>query len=251
MPIQMVSAQRLYRQIADQIAELIARGEFPPGCRLPAERLLAQQLGVSRPSVREALIALEIDGLVDVRGGSGVYVRSAQPASRGASAEVEPGPFEVVAARLLIEGETAALAATHANELQLARLEETLGLMQDELGEKASALDADRLFHVRIAEAAGNSALVPMVDSLWDYRKGAMFSKIDEHFDSPDRHAAAIEEHRLIIDAIRRRDAEAARAAMRVHLVNVRQTLERGWEDAKVRAQVHGAIPFADVLSDS
>jgi DNA-binding FadR family transcriptional regulator len=250
----MVSTQRLYRQIADQIAELIARGEFPPGSRLPAERVLAQQLGVSRPSVREALIALEIDGLVDVRGGSGIYVRSAQPAGQGVGAEVEPGPFEVVAARLLVEGETAALAASHATALQLARLEETLGLMQDELGAKDSALDADRLFHVRIAEAAGNSALVPMVDGLWDYRKGAMFSKLDEHFDSPERHAAAIEEHRLIIDAIRRRDPEAARAAMRGHLEHVRQTLERGWEDAAGRAAVpakaRGALPADKALSD-
>ena len=74
MPIQAVEAQRLYQQIAQQLRQLIAGGEFPPGSRLPAERELASQLGVSRPSVREALIALEVEGWVEVRTGSGVYV---------------------------------------------------------------------------------------------------------------------------------------------------------------------------------
>lgn len=234
MPIQIVSTQRLYRQIADQIAELIAKGEFPPGTRLPPERVLAQQFGVSRPSVREALIALEIDGLVDVRGGSGVYVLPPQQVARDAGHAIEPGPFEVVEARLLIEGETAALASMYADELHLSRLDETIDLMRQEFDFKSSALDADRLFHVRIAEAGGNSALALIVNNLWDYRKGAMFSKIDEHFDSPERHAAAIDEHRLIIKAIRSRDPEAARAAMQAHLRHVRETLERGWEQAKV-----------------
>ena len=78
MPLQPIETRRLYRQIADQVAGLIARGEFPPGARLPTERELAQLLGVSRPSVREGLIALEVEGLVDVRVGSGIYVRRAR-----------------------------------------------------------------------------------------------------------------------------------------------------------------------------
>src|ERR1700674_670095 len=103
MPLQAVDNRRLYRQIADQIAALIEKGEYGTGQRLPPERDLARQLGVSRPSVREALIALEVEGYVEVRVGSGVYV-----VGRGAGASAEPlpadsGPFELIKARRLIE----------------------------------------------------------------------------------------------------------------------------------------------------
>ena len=82
MPLQTVEPQRLYRQIAEQLRSLIASGEFSPGSRLPAERDLAKQLGVSRPSVREALIALEVEGIIDVRTGSGIYVRASRRGQR-------------------------------------------------------------------------------------------------------------------------------------------------------------------------
>src|SRR5213075_491236 len=112
MPLQTVENRRLYRQIADQIAALIERGEYGMGQRLPPERDLAKQLGVSRPSVREALIALEVEGFVEVRVGSGVYVTGARPAgsAAGASAAADSGPFELIKARWMIEGECAALA---------------------------------------------------------------------------------------------------------------------------------------------
>src|SRR5688572_32358152 len=113
MPLQAVETKRLYRQIAEQLGALIAAGEFPLGSRLPPERDLAVQLGVSRPSVREALIALEVQGLVEVRMGSGIYVtaREAAPASRDVQSAL--GPFEILRARHLVEGELAAVAARH------------------------------------------------------------------------------------------------------------------------------------------
>ena len=86
MPLQTIEPRRLYRQIADQLRVLIDGGEFPAGARLPPERDLAVQLGVSRPSVREALIALEVEGRVEVRMGSGIYVRAADPSTRSWSA---------------------------------------------------------------------------------------------------------------------------------------------------------------------
>ncbi|MGH8790117.1 MAG: FadR/GntR family transcriptional regulator [Cupriavidus necator] len=230
MPIQAVSTQRLYRQIADQLTDLIRRGEFNPGDRLPSERELSQQLNVSRASVREALIAMEIDGLIDVRVGLGVFVNAAPAANSQTALLGEPGPFEVVAARYLIEGETAALAAINGTTEDHARIRETLAMMADEVQVKGVGLDADALFHLRIAEASGNSALAHLVKQLWDFRYSAMFRKLDEHFDSPSRHAAAIEEHRHLIEAIERRDADAARAAIKAHLDSVRAALERGWE---------------------
>src|SRR5690349_24165130 len=114
MPLQAVDSRRLYRQIADQIAALIERGEYAVGARLPPERDLAKQLGVSRPSVREALIALEVEGYVEVRVGSGVYVQGSCAASKAAETLPEDsGPFELIKARWLIEAECAALAAKH------------------------------------------------------------------------------------------------------------------------------------------
>jgi len=236
MPIQAVSTQRLYRQIADQLAELIRLGEFNAGDRLPSERDLSQQFGVSRASVREALLALEIDGLIDVRVGLGVFVNAAPAANSLTAALAEPGPFEVLAARQLIEGETAALAALHGSAEDHARIRETLTLMSDEVTATGAGLDADALFHLCIAEASGNGALIHMVKQLWGFRYSAMFRKLDEHFDTPARHAQAIEEHRRVVEAIERRDADAARAAILAHLNNVRDALERGWEVANVSA---------------
>jgi DNA-binding FadR family transcriptional regulator len=241
MPIQAVSSQRLYRQIADQLAELIRRGEFKPGDRLPSERDLSVQFDVSRASVREALIALEIDGLVDVRVGLGVFVNAAPAANSQTAALAEPGPFEVLSARYLIESETAAMAARDGSARDHARIRETLELMTQEVGESGAGLNADALFHLRIAEASGNSALAHLVHQLWSFRDSAMFRKLDEHFDSPERHEEAIEEHRRVVEAIERRDVEGARAAMLAHLDTVRAALERGWELAKVKGS--GSAP--------
>src|SRR6201985_1347931 len=111
MPLQAVDTRRLYRQIADQIAALIEKGEYTAGARLPPERELARQLGVSRPSVREALIALEVEGKVEVHVGSGVFVCKNQPRKLLATL-LDPGegPFELIRARWVVEGETAAIA---------------------------------------------------------------------------------------------------------------------------------------------
>src|SRR5262249_31942120 len=130
MPIQSIEPRRLYRQIADQIRTLIRSKEFPAGARLPPERDLARQLGVSRPSVREALIALEVEGLVDVRVGSGIYVLG----NRGDGGQTEvaagSGPFELLRARWIIEGECAALAARTARKPQIAAMGEALEQME-------------------------------------------------------------------------------------------------------------------------
>src|SRR3982751_1364338 len=123
MPIATVENRRLYRQIAAQLSALIASGEFAVGQRLPSERELAVQLGVSRPSLREALIALELEGLVEVRVGAGIWVTAAS--GRGAETPVQhegEGPFELLRARWLIEGEVAAMAAREATDADLASI---------------------------------------------------------------------------------------------------------------------------------
>ena len=134
MPFQSIEPRRLYRQIADQIRSLIKSGEFPAGARLPPERDLAKQLGVSRPSVREALIALEVEGLVEVRIGSGIYVQPVgDDKAAQAGHEAEAGPFELLRARYIIEAECAALAAKSAKTPQLQAISEALDEMQQEM----------------------------------------------------------------------------------------------------------------------
>jgi DNA-binding FadR family transcriptional regulator len=232
MPIHSIEPRRLYRQIADQIRTLIRAKEFPAGSRLPPERDLARQLGVSRPSVREALIALEVEGLVDVRIGSGIYVLG--PRANGeAATEVDAtsGPFELLRARRVIEGECAALAAKAAHKPQLAAIAEALEQMQRIKDvEERSPLAADRLFHLRVAEATGNGALVAVVKMLWDERMGPLFTRLEHHYDTPKAWDNALAEHRVVYEAIARRDAGGARAAMQAHLDRAYKRFSKSWD---------------------
>jgi GntR family transcriptional repressor for pyruvate dehydrogenase complex len=228
MPIQSIEPRRLYRQIADQIRTLIRAGEFSAGSRLPPERDLARQLGVSRPSVREALIALEIEGLVDVRIGSGIYVLAA---GRDGNDEVQAlaGPFELLRARWVIEGECAALAAKSAKKAQIEAMEEALDLMQKEMTGERQPVNADRLFHLRIAEGTGNGALVQVVKMLWDERGGALYKQLEHHYNAPQLWVSALAEHRAVLKPIAAHDPAAARTAMQRHLNQAYKRFSTGW----------------------
>jgi GntR family transcriptional repressor for pyruvate dehydrogenase complex len=216
MPLQTIEPRRLYRQIAEQLRVLIDRAEFAPGTRLPPERELATQLGVSRPSVREALIALEVEGLVEVRMGSGVYVRRGGRApGRQVSAE---GPLEIIRARQLIESELAAHAARSMKKAQLAGLHEAIRVMEDEAAAGQVPTQGDRLFHTRIAEACENSVLLRLVSELFDERRNPLFEQLGSHFESASSWASAIAEHRNVLAAIASKSPQAARDAMAQHL---------------------------------
>ena len=230
MPLQAVDNRRLYRQIADQIAALIERGEYGSGQRLPPERDLAKQLGVSRPSVREALIALEVEGYVEVRIGSGVYVIGPGRPTRDEPLPADSGPFELIRARWLIEAECAALAAKSATKAQVRAMEEALDQMENERDRGVMPLGADRLFHLRIAEASGNSALALVVKTLWEQRQGPLFLRLEHHFDTPELWSVAIREHREIVSAIARHDAGAARSAMRQHMNHAAKRFSKSWD---------------------
>lgn len=231
MPFQSIEPRRLYRQIADQIRVLIKSGEFLPGARLPPERDLAKQLGVSRPSVREALIALEVEGLVEVRIGSGIYVLPVQGRDRHHDAsEAAAGPFELLRARYVIEAECAALAAKSAKSAQLEAIAEALETMRKENVDDTQPLSADRMFHLRIVEATGNGALVAVVKMLWDERTGPLYQQLEHHYDSPALWTAAMEEHEAILAAIRARDVRGARSAMQRHMNQAYKRFSVGWD---------------------
>ena len=236
MPLQTVESTRLYRQIAEQISTLIDRREFPAGSRLPAERELAVLLGVSRTSVREAIIALELAGRVEVRVGTGIFVlgppADAKRERNGETAgDDAPGPFDVLAARALIEGETAALAARNARKADIAALREKIAEMRERENNAKERDSADRSFHIRIAEMTGNSALPLAVANLWDLRGGEIWTRIEVHFHTPALRAKTLTDHEAIVAALEARDAERARVAMHRHLRRVAREFQRRWDE--------------------
>ena len=230
--LQAVEPRRLYRQIADQIRALIASGRALPGTRLPPERDLAQQLGVSRPSLREAIIALEVAGLLDVRVGSGIYVNAVKASARARKRTVPlsaSGPFEVIQARRMIEGECAALAAKVATQEQVSTLRDTHAMLVRESRRRRNPLEIDRLFHLRIAEASGNSALALVVETLWDQRVGPLYRALEAKMEYPRMAADTVREHLAIVTAIAARDPRAARSALHRHMNLTRARLSRDW----------------------
>jgi DNA-binding FadR family transcriptional regulator len=232
MRLQAVEPRRLYLQIAEQLRKLIRKGSIAPGARLPAERELARRLGVSRPSLREALIALEVQGLLEVRVGSGIYVARPAGATPALPLGDDSGPFEVIRARWMIEGDCAALAARQATAAQLRAIRKAHADLQREAKRHHNPLGADRAFHVRIAEATGNSALVLVVETLWDQRVGPLYRALETKLEYPAMAGDTLREHAAVLRAIAARDPAAARAAMHRHMDMTRKRYSRDWKEA-------------------
>lgn len=240
MPLQTVEPQRLYRQIAEQLRSLVAAGEFDVGQRLPAERDLAVQLGVSRPSVREALIALEVEGVIEVRTGSGIYVRASKaeagkgrsgPATVATDDEVplEWGPLEVMHARGLIEPETAALAAERATRGDVNAIAAGLRQMQQQARRGEVPREGDEAFHLAIAQASGNGVLLDTLERYWRARHGPLFERLGDYFEGPESWQVAITEHEAVLDAIRAHDPSQARRAMQRHIKQALKRYSANW----------------------
>ncbi|MDM0024359.1 FadR/GntR family transcriptional regulator [Variovorax saccharolyticus] len=227
-------AERSYLRLAAQIMELVQQGEIKPGERLPAERVLAERFDVSRTAVREATISLEIQGVVEVRGGSGVYVTQTPTPIRSVVVTPfmpasEPGPFELLRARCLIEAEIAGQAAQVRKDSDLDRIFSALTEMHEQMDNKEANAEADRLFHVRIAESTGNSVLMQMVTALWAQARGPIWTKIEHHFHTPELRLASHADHQRIFNALLARDADASRAAMRAHIERVITEFTQAW----------------------
>jgi DNA-binding FadR family transcriptional regulator len=218
----MPEARRLYEQISQKLAKAIADGKYEIGQRLPSERELAQTFGVSRPTVREAIIALELDGLVDVRLGSGVYVTNLRPPS-GTEGAKDIGPFELLEARRVIEGEVCALAALRIDDAQLQQLSELIVEMRDDNrhNEILMSEEADRRFHELIATSTQNSGLIAAVQMMWDARARSPQSHSMDDKGRARGLKPPIEEHAAILRALKKRDPEGARAAMHEHISRV------------------------------
>ena len=202
---------------------------------MPSERDSARQLGVSRPSVREALISLEIEGKVDVRVGAGIFVATPKTPSLDGAADEGQGPFELLRARWLVEGEVAAVAARERTETDLGAIRAAVDDMQRLQRLNQSAEPADRAFHMGIVNSTHNSALVSVVQYLWDRGRGTMWKRMEHHFLTAALRAATLRDHRAVYEAIAARSARDARAAMHRHLERVDSEFTRGWELLKGR----------------
>jgi GntR family transcriptional repressor for pyruvate dehydrogenase complex len=189
--------------------------------------------------VREAIIVLESRGLVQTRHGAGVFIQTDGEGAAGATVDSDSGPFEVTEARRLLEGEIAGLAAEFVTDRQIADLQRLIDRIGDMRLDKASREKADRAFHIALARVTGNDVLVGIVEKLWDMRYQ---SALCEYFFRRAREAGMeppVDEHQKVLDALKARDAQAARFAMREHLARVTENLLiASEEDVRDRARL-------------
>jgi GntR family transcriptional regulator, hexuronate regulon transcriptional repressor len=219
MPAGTQDTQKLYQQIARAIATAIESGRYAPGDRLPSERELADDFGVSRPTVRDAMIALEFQGLVEARQGSGVYVKAvAQIIADGTEKDVSA--LELIEARRLFEGEACALAAAIITDDQLALLDRLAADMARETAPSMlERLELD--FHLAIARATGNAAIAATVEDLWALRQQSPACAAAIGRARATSRGDFVADHRKIVTALREHDPKAARQAMHGYLAQV------------------------------
>ncbi|MGY8700487.1 MAG: FadR/GntR family transcriptional regulator [bacterium] len=223
MLLKAIRSQRRFEQVAEQISKLINKGKLKPGMRLPPERELAKQLEVSRPTVREAMIALEISGMVEVRVGSGIYVLDTSKQKDKISnkiAEIGYAPLELIEARKEIEGTNAALAAQRIDSKILKRMEKAIDKM---VKEDLNGSDSDREFHLLVAKATGNRVLEGITDYLWQQQQDSpMWIKLIGLMKENKLDNVILDDHRNLLDSLRRKDSEQAQKIMRNHLNHAR-----------------------------
>jgi GntR family transcriptional repressor for pyruvate dehydrogenase complex len=221
-----VERNPLYKQVLDRIQASLDAGAIRPGDRLPAERELAVQLGVSRTSVRQALTALEAQGVVDIRHGVGVYVRETEPEHMVqwlAKALVDQNRRlpETMEARMALERFIAGLAAWRRTEADLARARRALEAMETDLASGGLGIHADGEFHASLAAAAHNEVLEHLMSDI-----AADIARVrEESLSQPGRPARSLAAHRRILAAIEQGDPTAAIAAMDAHLTEVGDAL--------------------------
>lgn len=225
MNLPVIKTERLYRQIANAIMAGIARGDFVAGGLLPPERELAKQLGVSRSSVREALIALEMTGWVDIRTGNGVYVAQPLPQAAIPQESETCSLQDLLQAREAFEGMLAGFAARNGTAVQREALLALTAELQQYNENDAVFLEQDKRFHLLIGEMSGNDVLRDLLEQLWNRRHSPHVQRLERHYADNSFAQAMNADHQQIADAIVAGDEAVARQAMERHLQHVQQRL--------------------------
>lgn len=225
MDIKKIHRKKAWEEVCDQIKALIIAGSWRPGDRLPAEIELAAQFGVSRPTLREALRQLNLFGLIDIRHGEGNFI--SRPNAESFMTPLLPLLIEnkdnilsIMEARNMIEVKTASIAASRASESEIQLLNHYVEQMVDFSNNKEQFAKTDHLFHKQIALATRNPIIIKMYQAIEDLLLGQQLRIIG----LPDAIENGISEHRKIVEALKKRDAQAAGKSMQSHLEN---TMER------------------------
>ncbi len=220
--------KRPYQEIGLKLRQELIDGRYNIGDRLPPERDIAERLDVSRTVVREALIMLELENLVEVKKGSGVYVLNIPSNANSRSNIVgdDAGPFEMLQARQLLESNIAEFAAMQVTPSDIIQMRAALELERQELASGTKDCSGDETFHLCIAQATQNSVLVDMLRQSWERRESSpMWKKLHSHINGQDYREEWLQDHAKILAALQRKDPIAAKNAMWQHLENVKQRL--------------------------
>lgn len=226
--LQPIQRSPLYEQVVQRLREFIDVEQLKPGDRLMSERELAERLGVSRTSVRQALTVLRVQGLVEIRHGDGVYLVNppgdvvGSLALEVANSEVDhPMIWEV---REGIEVQAARLAARRRTDDDLRHMADALAAMAASIAEGGDGIIGDRHFHQALAEASHN----PLLAQLYEQMRDVIDRTSEASLTRPGRPPVSLHEHEAIYEAVERRDEEAAAQRMREHIVVSGQRLLRG-----------------------
>lgn len=219
------STTRRYPEVAAEILQFIFEHELNVGDRIPSERHLTERFNVSRSLLREALIMLEIQKIVEVRQGSGVYIAHL-PDEDTPNAEGDIGPFELMQARQVLESSVAEVAAYTVTKSDIVILQDLLIQEKETLDNPTKNYAHDENFHLQIARATQNNVLVESVRYLWELREhSSMWKQLHKHIVDNSYRAKWLDDHQVILQALKRKDPVASRHAMWQHLENVRHTL--------------------------
>lgn len=236
VPLEPVRRSRIYEHIVEQIHALIREGSWAPGDQIPPERELAERFRVSRTSVREALRALEMQGIIESRQGGGTFVRNADPQALipPLAAAILRGRRElqeILEVRELIEPGIARGAAQRASAEQIAELERLVARQRECVSRGEPFVDEDTAFHATLAQAADNGILLRLHNIIMDLLRESRQS----YLYSPDRPRLSLQGHERILAAVRRNDPEAAHQASLDHITEVRDGILRALDDADTR----------------
>ena len=232
MPFRPVTSEKLSSAVVRQIEELILRGILRPGERLPSERELAERLGVSRPSLRDAVAQLQSSGLLSTKAGAGIYVADVlgsafSPALVDLFARHEEAVFDYLSFRRDMEGLAAERAARLGSDTDLAVVAAVFAKMETAHAARRAEQEAqlDAQFHLAIIEASHNVVMLHMMRSMYDLLQGGVFYNRQIMFKQRTSRGALLDQHRAINDALQARDPAAARAAVETHMEYIHRSL--------------------------
>ncbi|WP_018306784.1 FadR/GntR family transcriptional regulator [Desulfitobacterium hafniense] len=236
MELKPIKTRKIYEEIVEQIRELVARGELKPGDRLPSERDLVERLKVSRASIREALSALELMGLLEVRSGEGTFVRKLRSESVVAPLAwmltMEKGTvLELLEIRKILEVQAVGMAAERAEAEDIRELSAALDRLQDDLHSPTSDGSSDHRFHYAITRATKNKIMIRLMDTISDLMKYSLKASRSKLYEGKYTPALLFQEHKKIYEAIVAKDVEMARNYMLTHLTGVEEEILKGFTE--------------------